>query len=161
MERITRRSFSKISAGAAVAMAGIKSSSAAIRTSSISPNDRLTVGLIGAGGMGMGDLRDMLRIPEVDCLALADVDLRRVEKNRTAVEELRGKKPEGYQDFRRIIERKDIDMVIVGTPDHWHALPTVLACQEGKDVYCEKPLATSIAEGRVMVRAAEKYGRIV
>ncbi len=63
MGKITRRSFSKLSAGAAVAMAGIKGSSAAIRASSISPNDRLTVGLIGAGGMGMGDLRDMLRIP--------------------------------------------------------------------------------------------------
>ena len=161
MKKITRRSFSKMSAGAAAAMAGIKGASAAIRTSPVSPNDRLTVGLIGAGGMGMGDLRDMLRIPEVDCLALADVDTRRVEKNRSAVEKIRGKKPEGYQDFRRIIERKDIDMVIVGTPDHWHALPTILACQEGKDVYCEKPLATSIAEGRVMVRAAEKYGRIV
>ena len=161
MKKITRRSFSKMSAGAAAAMAGIKGTSAAIRTSPVSPNDRLTVGLIGAGGMGMGDLRDMLRIPEVDCLALADVDTRRVEKNRSAVEKIRGKKPEGYQDFRRIIERKDIDMVIVGTPDHWHALPTVLACQEGKDVYCEKPLATTIAEGRVMVKAAEKYGRIV
>jgi len=161
MEKMTRRSFSKMSAGAAAAMAGIKGTSAAIRTSPVSPNDRLTVGLIGAGGMGMGDLRDMLRIPEVDCLALADVDMRRVEMNRSSVEELRGKKPEGYQDFRRIIERKDIDMVIVGTPDHWHALPTILACQEGKDVYCEKPLATSIAEGRVMVRASEKYGRIV
>ena len=68
-----------MSAGAAAAMAGIKGTSAAIRTSRVSPNDRLTVGLIGAGGMGMGDLRDMLRIPEVDCLALADVDMRRVE----------------------------------------------------------------------------------
>ncbi len=160
MGKISRRSFSKISAGA-VAMAGIGNASAAVRTSSASPNDKLTVGLIGAGGMGMGDLRDMLRIPEVDCLAIADVDTRRVEKNREAVEKLRGRKPDGYQDFRRIIERKDIDMVIVGTPDHWHALPTVMACQEGKDVYCEKPLATSIAEGRVMVKAAEKYGRIV
>lgn len=160
MKKITRRNFSKITAGAA-ALAGMGSASASIRTTPGSPNDRLTVGLIGAGGMGRGNLRDMLRIPEVDCLAVADVDLRRVEASCSEVEKNRGARPDGYQDFRRIIERPDIDMVIVGTPDHWHALPTVLACQEGKDVYCEKPLATTIAEGRAMVRAAEKYGRIV
>ncbi|MCK4349410.1 MAG: Gfo/Idh/MocA family oxidoreductase, partial [Candidatus Krumholzibacteria bacterium] len=77
------------------------------------------------------------------------------------VEEARGKRPDGYKDFRRIIDRNDIDAVIVSTPDHWHALPTVLACQTGKDVYVEKPLATTIEEGRAMVNAARRYERVV
>ncbi len=71
-----------------------------------------------------------------------------------------GGKPEIYGDFRRVLDRKDIDAVAVATPDHWHGIPTILACQAGKDVYCEKPLAHRIQEGRAMVRAAEKYNRI-
>ena len=63
-------------------------------------------------------------------------------------------------DFRRVLDRKDIDAVVVATPDHWHGIPTILACQAGKDVYCEKPLAHRIQEGRAMVRAAEKYKRV-
>ena len=68
--------------------------------------------------------------------------------------------PETYGDFRRVLDRKDIDAVVVATPDHWHGIPTILACQAGKDVYCEKPLAHRIQEGRAMVRAAEKYKRV-
>jgi predicted dehydrogenase len=77
------------------------------------------------------------------------------------VERTRGKKPDGYSDFRKIIDRRDIDAVIVGTPDHWHALPTVFACESGKDVYVEKPLALTIEEGRTMVDMARKHKRVV
>lgn len=166
MRRITRRSFlnesAKFSTGAAVAAGAIGTSSAAIRSSLVSPNDKISVGLIGAGGMGQGDLRDFLKIPEVDCLAIADVDTRQIAKAVEMVGKARpGMKPDGYQDFRKLLDRKDLDVVIVATPDHWHAIPTIMACQSGKDVYVEKPLATSIEEGRAMVNAAQKNNRVV
>lgn len=127
----------------------------------ISPNEKIRVALIGCGGMGRGDLDTFFIFPEVECPALCDVDDSMLAKCVKLVEEKRGKKPDTVKDFRRILERKDIDAVIVATPDHWHALPTVLACQAGKDVYVEKPLAKSIAEGRAMVIAAQKHGRVV
>ena len=157
MSEITRRSFldqsAKGAAGvAAVAGAGNSVAASSVRTTQGDPVDKLHVGLIGSGGMGKSNLRDFLRLEEIECLAVADVDEQRVESGRSLVEERRGKRPDGYRDFRRIIDRKDIDAVIVGTPDHWHALPTIIACQAGKDVYVEKPLATSIEEGRAAQR---------
>lgn len=164
MSEITRRTFldhsAKLSA-AAVAASSVASAAPAIGTSGVGPNDKIRIGLIGCGGMGKGDLRDFLRIPEVDCVAVADVDTRMIDEAKKLVDNLRSAQVDGYQDFRKLIDRKDIDAVIVGTPDHWHALPTIMACESGKDVYCEKPLATSIAEGRVMVNAARKYNRVV
>jgi predicted dehydrogenase len=124
-------------------------------------SDRVRVGLIGCGGMGKGDLAAFLLNAEVDCPVVCDVDDAMSAAAAKLVEEKRGRKPEAVRDFRRVIERKDVDAVIVATPDHWHALPTVLACQAGKDVYVEKPLATSIAEGRAMLEAARKNQRVV
>jgi predicted dehydrogenase len=123
-------------------------------------NDRVSVGLIGCGGMGRGDLATFLANPEVDCPVVCDVDDRQAARARVLVEETRSTKPDTARDFRKVLERKDVDAVIVATPDHWHALPTVLACQAGKDVYVEKPLATSIAEGRAMVEAVKRHGRV-
>lgn len=168
LKKLNRRNFLdgsvKATTGAAVA-AGIASTAASaapsIMKSGVSANDQINVALIGAGGMGMGDLRDFLRVPEVNCLAIADVDDSRTQAGIQEVEKSRGKKPDGYRDFRKIIDRKDIDAVIIGTPDHWHALPTIHACETGKDVYVEKPLALTIEEGRVMVNAARKYNRVV
>lgn len=165
MKKITRRGFlnesARVSTGIAAIGAASATGAATVRTSQGSPNDRIHIGLIGSGGMGRADLRDFLRLEEIDCLAVADVDKRRIEEGVRTVEQRRGKRPDGYQDFRRLIERDDIDVVIVGTPDHWHALPTIHACETGKDVYVEKPLATSIEEGQAMVKAAKKYDRIV
>jgi len=127
----------------------------------VSPMDKIHVALVGSGGMGKTNLSDFLRVPEVDCLAVADIDEKHLEEGIKIAEEVRGKKPEGYKDFRKIMDRKDIDAVIVATPDHWHALPTIYACQTGKDVYVEKPLARTIEEGRAMVQAARQYNRIV
>ncbi len=124
-------------------------------------NDRIRVGLIGCGGISRGDLSAFLSYPEVDCPVVCDVDDAQIAKGAALVEKLRGHKPDAVKDFRRVLERKDVDAVLVCTPDHWHALPTVLACQAGKDVYVEKPLATTIAEGRAMVEAARRHGRVV
>jgi predicted dehydrogenase len=124
-------------------------------------NQRIRVGLIGCGGMGRGDLAAFLKNDDVECVTVCDVDDRMIAEAIRTVDEHHGKKPDAVKDFRRIIDRSDVDVVIVATPDHWHALPTIYACQAAKDVYVEKPLATSIDEGRSMVIAADRYKRIV
>jgi predicted dehydrogenase len=133
----------------------------ASRAAGVGANDRIRVGLIGAGLKGSQDLENFLRNPEVDFPVICDVDDAHIARGAELVEKNRGKKPAGVKDFRRVLERADVDVVLVATPDHWHALATVLACQAGKDVYVEKPLATSIAEGRAMLTAAQKHQRVV
>ena len=123
----------------------------------VSPSDKITVGVIGCGGMGRANLRFFKQNPDVEIAAVCDVYEPHLQK---ALAMTDGKaKP--YHDFRKLLERKDIDAVIVATPDHWHALPTILACEAGKDVYVEKPLALTIVEGRRMVEYARRYKRVV
>ncbi len=110
--------------------------------------------------MGKGDLSTFFLNPEVECPIVCDPDDQQSAGAVTLVEEKRGYRPDAVRDFRRVLERWDVDAVIVATPDHWHALPTVLACQAGKDVYVEKPLALTIAEGRAMIEAAKRHGRV-
>ncbi len=133
----------------------------AVRAAGARPSDRIRVALIGSGGMGRGDLATFFKFDDVDCPVLCDVDDAMLAKGVELVEKHAGKRPDTVKDFRRVLDRKDVDALIVATPDHWHALPTVLACQAGKDVYVEKPLATSIAEGRAMLTAAQKHNRVV
>jgi len=154
-ERVTRRQFLKKAGGvaAAAAVAGPVILSQRV----FGANERIIMGAIGCGGMGSGDINYFRANPEVEFAAVCDVDRNHLEE---AVDKAGGKAAP-YSDFRKLLERKDIDAVIVATPDHWHALPTILACESGKDVYCEKPLATSIGEGRAMVNAARRYGRVV
>jgi len=135
-------------------------SALALSTLRAAPSDRIRIGLIGCGGMGRGDLAAFLANPDVDCPLLCDVDEAQLARAIPVVEKLRNHRPETVKDFRRVIERKDLDVCVVVTPDHWHALPTVYACQAGKDVYVEKPLATSIAEGRAMLEAVRRYRRV-
>jgi predicted dehydrogenase len=165
MNDVTRREFLTRSA---MAMAAIP---AAANTafpqagtnglSKVGPNDQIRVGLIGSGDMGRGDLNTFFQNPEVDCPVVCDVDDAQIAEAVKLVEDRRGHKPEGVKDFRRVIDRTDVDIIIVGTPDHWHALPTIYACQAGKDVYVEKPLGKSIDEGRAMLEAARQNNRIV
>ncbi len=125
-------------------------------------NDRVRIGLIGCGGQGIADLDKAIRMPDVECIAVCDVDDNQAAKATNRVESITKQRPAfTSRDFRKLLDLKDVDAVIIGTPDHWHALPTVMACQAGKDVYVEKPLAVSIGEGRVMVAAARKYDRVV
>jgi predicted dehydrogenase len=153
-ERVTRRQFLKQAGGAAAAaVAGPVILSQRV----FGANDRIIMGAIGCGGMGSADIAHFRANPDVEFAAVCDVDQGRLEE---AVDKAGGKATP-YHDFRKLLERKDLDAVIVATPDHWHALPTILACESGKDVYCEKPLATSIGEGRAMVNAARRYGRVV
>jgi predicted dehydrogenase len=166
MTKRTRRNFLKDAAagaaGASVAsLATAPGVSARSQDKVAGANRRVRVGLVGCGGMGTGDLRAMLRLG-AECVALCDVDDEQTAKARANVEKNHQQTPAFVtRDFRRLLDRKDIDVVIVGTPDHWHALQTVMACQAGKDVYVEKPLSLTIGEGRVMVDAARRYNRVV
>jgi predicted dehydrogenase len=127
-----------------------------------SPSDRINVGVIGCNGQGFSDLSAFLENPEVECIALCDIDESVLNRRASNVEKIRGKKPANlYKDWRKIIDNKDINLVIVGTPDHWHCMQMVAACEAGKDVFVEKPIGRTIEECNLMVRAAKKYKSIV
>ncbi len=122
----------------------------------VSANEKIVLGFIGTGGMGTGLIETFNKFPQVSIAAVCDVHephLRRAQLKA-------GGTPEAFGDFRKVLDRKDIDAVVIATPDHWHGILAILACQAGKDVYCEKPLAHRIQEGRAMVDAADKYKRI-
>jgi predicted dehydrogenase len=122
----------------------------------VAANDKIVLGFIGTGGMGSGLINTFKKFPQVSIAAVCDV----YEPHLSRAQSAAGGTPEAFHDFRRLLDRKDIDAVAIATPDHWHAILAIMACQAGKDVYCEKPLAHRIQEGRAMVNAAEKYKRI-
>ena len=124
-------------------------------------NDTINVALIGCRSMGWADLCAMLQNPGVQLVALCDVDQAVLDARTADAEKNWGRRPDQYRDYRRLLERKDVDAVIIGTPDHWHCLMMTDACAAGKDVYVEKPAANSIGECDAMVRAQQYYGRIV
>lgn len=156
----TRRTFIK---QASLLSAGLVANPFLIRAkAAIGANDKIRVGLIGCKGMGFENLKAFLRNPEVECIALADIDQNVLDERAADTLKITGKKVKNlYKDWRHLIDNKDVDVVIIGTPDHWHCLQMVAACQAGKDVYCEKPLGNSIEECNIMVKAAEKYNRVV
>lgn len=121
-------------------------------------NERVNLALIGCGGRGRLLARQTLQVPNVAFVAFCDVYDPHAQRAR---EEYGAAGAETYRDFRRALDRNDVDAVVVATPDHWHAIPTVLACQAGKDVLVEKPLGHNIREGGAMVEAARRYDRVV
>ncbi len=123
-------------------------------------NERINMGFIGLGGMGMGRLRGFLNQPDVNPVAVCDLDANHAERAKAFIKQQRNVDAEVFSDYRRLLARKDIDAVCIATPDHWHALPAIQACQAGKDVFVEKPLSYSIGEGRAMVKAARQYQRV-
>jgi predicted dehydrogenase len=156
----TRRKFLSNSALAAAGLSFAPAFSNAIKR--VAASDKINVGVIGCNGQGFSDLSAFLENPEVECIALCDVDDTVLNRRASNVEKIRGKKPANlYKDWRKLIDNKDINLVIVGTPDHWHCIQMVSACEAGKDVYCEKPIGRTIEECNLMVKAAEKYKRIV
>ena len=161
-DELNRRAFlGTVGKGALGGLAGavaLGPRRAAARTGA---NDRLRLALIGCGGMGNRHLDTLIGEEETDVIAVCDVHIPRYEASARKVEDKTGKKPDGYQDYRRVLERDDIDAVYVATPDHWHALIAIHACQAWKDAYVEKPVSTTIAEGRAMVNAARRYGRVM
>ena len=161
MVHLTRRRFIGSTTLATLAAGAVSSPFLrSARAGEPAPSDRIRLGVIGCGDMGQGDLKCFFLNPEVDCVMVCDVDDARLAKGVAICEEKRGKKPDAVKDFRRVLERKDVDAVLIATPDHWHALPAVMACQAGKDIYVEKPLAKTIAEGRAMLKAVQVHQRV-
>jgi hypothetical protein len=157
---ITRRRFLKgVGLGAvAVGAPYVITSSALGAKGRPAASDRVVLGAIGVGGQGGGDLRDFMGFAEVQVVGVCDVRKAARENCRASVEKKYGKGCEVYNDFRELLARDDIDAVLIGTPDHWHALTSIDACRRGKDVFCEKPLSLTIREGRAMVEAARRFG---
>jgi len=156
MSKLSRRDFMKstMAAGAAMAM--------------LSPNSRvrganndIRVAVVGTGGQGGNHIGYFHKLPGVRVVALCDADREHVEKRASAFEKKYKQKVKTYIDVRELLEDKSIDAITSATPNHWHSLVTIWACQAGKDVYIEKPVSHEIWEGRKMVEAARKYDRIV
>jgi len=124
-----------------------------------SPNELIRVGFIGAGGRGRGLMSHPYMRKHV--VAVCDVDKNHLAAAKKLIQRLTGVEVQTYGDFRKLLENKEIDAVVVATPDHWHALPVIYACMAGKDVYVEKPMTLTIHEGWAMIKAARKYNRIV
>ncbi len=155
MSSFTRRAFIKTSAIAVGA-----SLCARVRAAPLGANDDVRVGIIGLGRKGQAHLEQLLKMSGVRIAAVCDVDPRVLAAQVEALKK-ENVTPFATDDARRLIERADVDAVLVVSPNHWHALHTVWSCEAGKDVYVEKPVSHSIWEGVQMVRAAQRYGRVV
>jgi predicted dehydrogenase len=151
---IDRRVFMKRAAGAgatlSISMAG------PLTRKALGANDRVRVGVIGTGRQGVSNL-EAFKEHGAEIAAVCDVYAPNLEKGKAAA----GPDAATHTDFRRLLDDKTIDVVVNATPDHWHALPTVMACQAGKDVFVEKPICVAVEEGKAMVAAARKHARVV
>ena len=166
---ITRRQFLKSSAlaGAGTALLGPTILPASVFGAE-APSERITVGCIGVGRMGLGDMREILGFKQAQIVAVCDVDSKRAKNAKQRVEtHYRGQSANGtykgcaaYKDFKELIGREDIDAVSIVTPDHWHALPAIAAAKAGKDIFLQKPLTLTIKEGRILSDTVRRYGRV-
>jgi predicted dehydrogenase len=165
---ISRRHFVQGAAAAAVGLPTLLAGTAPADEKKTAPGDRIGLGFIGVGTMARGHLGFFLGRSDVQVLAVCDVDRTRRESAKKTVEERYAEKIKSGQykgcasviDFRDVLSRKDIDAVVIATPDHWHAIPAIEACQASKDIYCEKPLSLTILEAKTMVDAVRKYNRV-
>src|ERR1700724_4599281 len=124
---------------------------------------KLRVGMIGCGWYGKSDLFRLIQVSPVEVVSLCDVDSRMLADaaELTSQRQASKKKPRTYGDYRKMLAEKDLDVVLIGTPDHWHALAMIDAVKAGADVYCQKPISVDVIEGQAMLAAARKYNRIV
>jgi predicted dehydrogenase len=152
-----RRSFLESSAAAGL----IAALSSVAANKAVAANDKIAIGMVGVRGRGGSVLSTFAALPEVEVRYVCDLDESVLQSRIAQIEQKTGKKPVALKDYRQALEDKSLDALVLGTPDHWHALPTIHACQAGKDVYVEKPDGHNIQEGRVMVAAAKKHGRVV
>jgi len=155
MASLNRREFVAGSIGAAASLAGLTSG----RT--YGANEKVIFGVMGLGGRGTYLAEQFAQRPDVEIAYLCDANTRRFARVREAVQEAQSTRPKLVQDFRKILDDDNVDVLINATPDHWHGLATIMACQAGKDVYVEKPMAHNIWEGRKMIEAAQKYKRVI
>jgi len=162
----SRRDFlqkSAIVAGGGILASALGNPAFAILRGGVAPSDQLNIGAIGINGMGWADTTSALKIPGVNLVAVCDVDKSVMDKRLSELEKA-GRdvsKIRKYDNYQQLLDQKDIDAVIIGTPDHWHAMIMMHAVEAGKDVYVEKPVGNSIGECRAMVAAQQKYNKVV
>ena len=162
MNSITRRNFLRKSlASAAVAGAASALSTQSVWANVRGANDDIRVAVIGIGNKGKQHVKGLLKHPGVRLVAVSDADTERMEENALKYAREANQNVQAIQDFRKILDDKSIDAIVTATPNHWHALVTIWACQAGKDVYVEKPVSHNVWEGKKMIEAARKYNRIV
>ena len=162
---ISRRGFLKtvgaVTAGAA-AFPYVIPSSALGADGNVAPSNKIVMGAIGTGGQGSGNMRAFMANPRVQMVAVCDVDTGRRNAAKETVDKNYGNTGcAAFNDFRELLARDDIDAVCIGTPDFWHGLIAIAAAKAGKDMYCEKPLVNTIAEGRAVCNAVKRYGRVL
>jgi len=160
---MNRRSFLKrAAAGTAFSFPALVPGSALGAGKAVAPSERITMGIIGTGGQGTGNMNAFLRQRTVQVVAVCDVDQGHREQAKALVDKrYRNTDCAAYNDFREVTRREDIDAVVIATPDHWHAIPAVDAAQHGKDLYVEKPLTLAIRQGRVLSDVVKQHGRIL
>ena len=158
-----RRTFirNSFAATAGIGLAGSFLNPLQATAGKLAPSDQINIALIGCRSMGYGDLKNHLNISGVNCIGLCDIDQKVLDDKAADILKLYNQKPKLYGDYRKLLENKDLHAVVIGTPDHWHCLPMVDACEAGLDVYVEKPMANSIEECNLMVKAANRYNRVV
>jgi predicted dehydrogenase len=162
MSGMTRRRFVSLSArGAGVLAAGTAALSAARPSPAASANEKVVLALVGAGGRGTDLAMKFAAVENVEFKYVCEVNQTRGGKTLDELEKTQGRRPQRAVDMRRVFADKDVHGVVIATPEHWHALATIWACQAGKDVYVEKTPSLTIWEGRKMIEAARKYNRIV
>ena len=158
---VTRRGFLKGAAALSLGVPYVITSGALGGASRAAASERIVMGGIGMGGRGRGDFKGFMGHGEVQAVAVCDVKKGSRDRAKGEVDK---KYATGdcatYGDFRELLDRGDIDAVMVATPDHWHAITTIEACKRGIDVFCEKPLSLTIREARAMVNAVRRYGRV-
>ena len=160
----TRRDFLKtaLAGGAALTLGGIAPGFSAKSYNNIAgANDKIRIGMIGVNSRGKGIASGLAKLPECEITYICDVDSRAIEKCQEVVRKITGKTPKGIKDLREMVQKEDVDAVVVATPDHWHAPAAIIAMQAGKHVYLEKPTSHNPAENEMLIRAAAKYGVVV
>jgi len=163
---LNRRNFLNYAAtavGTTALLSALDNPAYALFNKTIGVNDQINIGVIGIKGMGWSDLKAALKVPGVNLIALCDSDANVLDERMAELKSMNvdAEKVKRYKDYRALLDNKDIDAVIIGTPDHWHALMMIHAVQAGKDVYVEKPVGNSIVECSTMVKAQEKYNKVV
>ena len=143
--------------------AGLALSAAARQAHALANDKPKRVGLIGCGWYGKADLLRLVQVSPVEVVSLCDVDKIMLENAADLVSQRQASKhkPRTFGDYRKMLEEKDLDIVIIGTPDHWHALNMIEAVKAGADVYVQKPISVDVVEGQAMLAAARKYNRVV
>jgi len=164
MGKLNRRQFLRKATGVALGAASLPyiiPSSVLGKDGQVAPSERITIGCIGVGWQGTSNMEDFLREPAARVVAVCDIDANHLKDAKGTVDEAYGNQDcLTYHDFRELLARDDIDAVSLGLPDHWHAVPAIMAARAGKDIFGEKPLSHSLIEGRALCDAVKRYGRI-